>query len=300
MRAQAGRWSHRRRRRPCRRRRPSNHSRFEAGPAPEAAAPLPRLDTLLDVDRGRRALTDYRAALARLCAALGRDGGGGAARLKSLGLDGAEPEALCANVGTAGEALASGAFAKVGADEVLLDVPSGMDRAAGDHALALMRRDGPTYQVVAPVVLGNDRFEARARVVTASGRDLLMVCNPHGQQGVYPSTCGFFGGGSFGRATPKGTALRDELQLVDVTVCGPGASVRLGAVTLEGSRLHAHLVVETFILEREGSARGDDDACGRRVTRARHEFDIAYELEGDRFRRMTPVPKDVLDVLRQY
>ncbi len=274
---------------------------IEAGPAQEGTAPSPRIAVLLDADKGGSALADYRKALASLCAKLRTDAGDGAVKLKSLGLDGAEPESLCTDVDTAGEALASGSFAQPGADEVVLSVPSGMDRAAGDHALALVRRrDGASYQLVRPMVFGNDRFEARARVTTVSGRDVLMVCNPHGQQGVYPSTCGFFGSGSFRPMAGDNAGVNDEIALIDVTACGPGASVRLGDLTLQGRRLHVELVVDHFRRERDLSAEGNGDVCSRKVSGARSPFDVAYEIDGDRPRRVTPMPKEIVDVLKQY
>ena len=270
----------------------------EAGPTAEATAPWPRIAVALDADKGRRALADYRKALASLCNELRSDAGEGAAKLKSFGLDGAEPASLCTDVDTAGEALASGSFEQPGADEVVLAVPSGMDRAAGDHALALMRGDGTSYRLVRPMVLGNNRFEARVRVAAASDRDVLMVCNPHGQEGVYPSTCGLFGSGSFQRKAGGNAVASDEIQLVDVTTCGPGASVRLGDVTLQGQRLRLALVVERF--ERDDPEGGTGDVCNRRVSRARSEFDVDYEINGDRLRRVTPMPREVVDLLKRY
>lgn len=273
----------------------------EAEPAQDAAALLPRIAILLDADKGASAVADYRKALTSLCAELRNDAGHGAAKLKSVGLDGAEPNSLCTDVDRAGEALASGSFVQPWTDEVVLSVPSGMDRAAGDHALALLRRrDGANYQLVGHMTPGNDRFEARVRVATGSGRDVLMLCNPHGQQGVYPTTCGFFGSGRFRPTAGDNAGVSDEIELIAVTACGPGASVRLGDVTLQDGRLHVKLVVERFRRERDLSAEGNGDVCTRTVPGARSEFDLAYEIEGDRPRRATPMPREIVDILKQY
>src|SRR5580698_5389414 len=74
----------------------------EAGPTEEATAPSPRIAIALDADKGRSALADYRKALASLCDELRSDAGDGAAKLKSFGLDGAEPASLCTDVDRAG------------------------------------------------------------------------------------------------------------------------------------------------------------------------------------------------------
>jgi hypothetical protein len=99
----------------------------------------------------------------------------------------------------------------------MLAVPSGMDRAAGDHALALMRGDRTSYQLVRPMVPGNDRFEARVRVAAASGRDVLMVCNPHGSRACIRAPAGCSGAAAFNERRGVNARVSDEIQLADVT-----------------------------------------------------------------------------------
>jgi hypothetical protein len=277
---------------------PAAPTQADAGASPEGAAELPRTAVVLDPEKGKRALGDYRKFLKSFCRALQGDAGDAAARLKRIGLEGAEELFLCAGADDAGAAVASGSFELPGADEVLLSVPSGMPRASGDHALAVMRNDGTSYRLVRHLVIGNDTFEARVRVVTASGKDILMLCHHHGQMNLYQGTCGFLGRGSFQRA-PRGPAANDELELVNVTACGPGASVSLGGVRLRGWRLLVELVVERFVLERSGEAEREGDFCSRKVLKSQARFDIDYELDGDHFRRVTAIPREVVDVLKQ-
>jgi hypothetical protein len=160
---------------------------------------LLRVAVVLDADNGRRALADYRKAVASLCDDLRSYAGDGAAKLKSFSLDSAKPVSPCRSVDTAGGGTRLGVL-----------------RAAwgGRGHARRAERNGP----------GGRRPCARA---DARGQDELPACAAHGprkrslrgarpgrrrerpgrpdgvqpsrQQGVYPSTCGLFGSGSFQR-----------------------------------------------------------------------------------------------------
>lgn len=229
--------------------------------APSRAAPAPatavlRVVPLLDADKGRRAVAAYPRREA------------------------------------APRALSSGSFTAPGADEVLLSVSTGLARAAGDHALALMRFSKGRYRLVETWLVANDIFSARLRLAIRGGRDALILCHQGGQQGLYRGSCGFFGQGGFAK---QATTLDDNAADVPtgfVTACGAGRSVSLGSVSLRGNTVRFEVELERFVRsadQRQGEHAGGDYCSHVRTTeRKRYAIDYRYAATG--FRRSAPIP----------
>jgi len=309
------------------------------GAAPAAA---PREAPLLDKAKGARAVAAYRKAMNDLCDGLWSTADGkpmrpqwdpnnydvirsvaphtgddaASARLKEIGLDGADPIALCAKPDGPARPLASGAFLVAGADEVLLEVGN----AAGSGAtqtLAIVRASGKSYRLVTHLRAeghGNDnRFEPHLRLAARGRRDVLFLCESSGLQGLYPSTCGFLGRGSFAEPepvtrlptiadpspqAPPDVGIADEIQLVDLRTCGPITTVEMGKISARGDRLFVDLVV---VDAKAVPAAGEEDSayCGRKTERKERRFTVEYKLDDGRFRRSTPIPADVTEVLNK-
>jgi len=265
-----------------------------------------RLLPVLDRVEGARAVTGYRASLAAFCRA--PDGVPVATRT-ALGIGaGAAVGPLCADAAKSAKALASGSFLEAHADEVLLDVPSGLRRADGERTLLVMRRDpaGGDYRLARQMINGNS-FEARARVGRAGRPDVLFLCRRTGNVGFYPGTCGFLGTGTFGAAgaDAAGRALAaaadDELALSLVTACGPQALVGLGDIRLRNGRLLVPLIVEEVVLRPIGASEAaGGPLCTKKTIKSTARFVIAYQIDADGPRRLTPTPARVNDLFGVY
>lgn len=194
-------------------------------------------------------------------------------------LDGARSQQALADYRRPGRAIASGAVTSAGADEVLLDVESGKDWAAGERALALMRRDGAHYRFVEHLMIGKG-FRAVARVVTSSRRDRIMLCEEGGHMGLYQGTCGFL----------EGRRLRRDLETVYVTTCGPASFVSLGPITLERDVLRVELLVDDLVLVRQAGDEGD--FCSRRSNATRRSFVLEYRERDGEIERVTAIPRE--------
>jgi hypothetical protein len=146
--------------------------------------------SVLDLSKAAPAIAAYAARRATYCAASPRSADVAFTRIA----DAASPGTLdaigsvCDSAATP-VAIGSGAF--FASDEVVLSVPSGNDRASGDHTLALMRGDGAGhYTFVSHIALGNDAFRSAMRFTRAGAHDTLMVCNESSSQGLDQSDCG--------------------------------------------------------------------------------------------------------------
>ena len=252
-------------------------------PAPSASvdAVPPRLLELFDRGKAERAMVAYRKFLTKLCAAL--DAGPVTERLEAVGLDaGADFLFLCEAGSVA--PFASGSFLEAGADEVLLDVASGLDGAAGNRTLAVLRADASGYRLVRHV-LRSKHLTAHARVAGPGGRDALFICDGHGNMGLYPEDCGIF-------------RERLDLGLVGVTACGRASSVSLGKIQATEQGLSVEVVIEEFTR----TPSGPDEApngfyCSKRALERKQAYPIAYAWKSDRMARITPIPKRVTNVL---
>jgi hypothetical protein len=206
------------------------------------------------------------------------------------------------------EPIASGSFFKHDAEEVLLVVWSGAAAAWGERTLALMRVEGTHYSLVRHL-LASARFDAHLRVLVPGALDLLMLCSHRGNMGLYSSECGFLGQGDFrGDADDADGAFaaKNEIQLVGVSVCGPQDWVELGDVTLQDMRITVGLVVVKAVL----APKGLDESyyCSKETRRHEKRFTITFAIVptgGDRHgtgrvRRLTPIPSEVMNVLKLY
>jgi hypothetical protein len=263
-------------------------------PAPAGDAALRKVD-LLDTARGARAQAAYRAWLTELCKRPES-----ADRTRALSDFGLADDACLVVDG--GRPIASGAFLEAGADEVLLVVPSGRDAAAGNSTFAVMRKNGASadYRLATHMVLARG-LSAHARLASAGGSDILFVCADAGNQGYYPSRCGFLGLGSFRQgsaALDPDQAFSDELDLlaIDSLACGAHASVVLGDITLAGDKLQVALVVTRVTQEKAAGDQAGD--CSERVAKGTERFAVDYRFDGTRLRRATPVPPEVVKVLQ--
>jgi len=246
---------------------------------------LPVEAPVLDKEKGARAVAAYRKALRGLCAQLrSKRGGDPEARLRTLGLEGVDAEQLCADAGKAATSFASGALLESGRDEVLLDVFTGRSAQTG-ASLAVMRDDGKGYRLVRHI-LDAARFEARLRLVTPGRRDILFICEYRGLGGLYPGDCGFLGSRGLG----EGVALLDA-----GLACGEFSSISVGKTAVRGDRLTVELVLREMV-RKPGRNRPDGD-CRIEEERVRRSFDIDYKFDGKTFRRVTPTPRAVQDVL---
>jgi hypothetical protein len=252
-----------------------------AVPAASIAAPL------LDPDKAKRALRDYRKELVTLCSS-------DVPIAAWPDMSPPDRAMLCDDPARAGRALASGAFLKIGADEVALDVPSGFAAAAGNRALMVMRHDGDRYRSVGPRGIGKG-FSAHKRV-PAAGRDLLFVCVQLGNMGYHPSICGFLGQGSFALADNDDSSAelpaQNEIELLSVFNCGEGASVELGRLSHTGSRVHVPLVLERFV--REPLADDTGDICMRKRVTDTRMVTVEYSTASGRAVRVSP-PFEAVD-----
>ena len=266
---------------------------------------------IVDPGRASLAIKGYLHFLSRFCQSIA-DAGNQASKLEeAVGLpDNTDAELLCPGVPAAVKALASGSFFEPKADEVLLDVPSGLDRAAGEDILALMRADGTGYRLIRHMLAGNP-LEATLRLSVPASLDVLMLCRHSGNMGVYPSICGFLGEGTFreGAAPDDGASAQNEIPLLVVTRCGPAVSVQLGKITLQGGRLSVGLVVEESRLEPTGPDEASDrSVCSKATQRHERRFTVPFEVDATsttsldhaRVRRMTPIPREVASILSRY
>jgi hypothetical protein len=175
-----------------------------------------------------------------------------------------------------------------------------------------MRGDGKSYRLVKHLPIGGlgvgNRFEARLRLSTQSRRDVLLLCESGGAQGVYPTRCGFFGRGTFAEPTSRPPAIAnpapeaagdsgrdDELELVSMRTCGPTASVEWSKITSRADRL----VVDVDVVDSTRVAIGDEGPwdCGKETDRASRRFSIEYKFDGASFHRVTPIPPEITRAL---
>ena len=300
-----------------------------------AGAPAPRAALVLDKAKGARAAAAYRKAMSDFCDALWLSPEGkpmrpqwdpnnydvqrtpaphtgdkeAAAKLAALGLDRAEEIPLCGKRDPDERPLASGSFLTAGADEVLLETWNGADSGA-TRTVALLRADGKSYRLIRHLPIGDrpnsNRFEARLRLTTASRRDVLFLCESGGVQGIYPTTCGFLGRGSFREqpenpsaatpaSTPPSTERDDELSLVAVTTCGAATSVELSKITPRADRL----AVEIAVVAAHRVAAADEGpwTCDKEADRHATPFTLEYKFDGTTFHRITPIPPAVTEAL---
>src|SRR5262249_18128369 len=172
--------------------------------------------------------------------------------------------------------------------EVLLETWNGAASGAL-RTVALMRADGKSYRLVKHLPIGDrpnsNRFEARVRLTTSSRRDVLLLCESGGTQGIYPATCGFFGRGSFREPSPDAPSAEreDELPLVSVTTCGAATSVELGKITPRADRL----AVDIAVVEAKRVAAADEGpwTCDKETDRHATPFTIEYKFDGTAFHR---------------
>lgn len=230
--------------------------------APSAtASPLLRVVPLLDPDKGRRAVAAYPRAAANA------------------------------------KALASGSFTAAGEDEVLLGVSSGRDRAAGDHALALMRLLKGHYQLVGNWLIANDTFTARLRLATRDGKDVLIVCHQGGQQGLYQGSCGFFGRGGFAKGANGPDASATDIPTGFVTACGPARSVSLDSVSLRGDTVRFKVKLEHSVRSPGKGEHAGGGYCSRVRVTSRRSYAIDYRYDGAVFKRGRPIPTAIMKAL---
>jgi len=304
------------------------------------AGSAPREASLLDKAKGQRAVAGYRKAMNDLCDGLWSTPDGkpmrpqwdpdnydversaaphagderAATRLKDIGLDGADPIALCAKSDVAARPLASGAFLVAGADEVLLEVGNGAASGA-TLTLAVVRGSGKSYGLVKHLPVGErrlgNRFEARLRLAARGRRDVLFLCELGGIQGVYSSTCGFLGRGSFAEPirrlpttadpspeVPADAGRAEEIQLVDVQTCGPVTTVEMSKVSARADRLLVDLLVVDAIADH---AAGEEDSayCGRKTQRKERRFTVEYKFDDGGYKRLAPIPAEVTEALNK-
>jgi len=199
-------------------------------------------------------------------------------------------------------ALASGSFTQAGADEVLLVVPSGLDLAGGgsDSALVIMQNTANDFRIARRMGTGST-FKVRARI-SASGRpDRLFMCNSGGHGGLYPMICGFLGQGFFGPRTKDGQSVGDssiDVQMGNVTACGPAAAIAPGKLRLDGDRLAVDVVVNEYVL----AAQGDEDEsfCTRQTKKSSKTFVLIYQLGVKGVRLLTPIPPRIDELVEKF
>jgi hypothetical protein len=300
-----------------------------------AGASAPRPAPVLDKAKGARAVAAYRKAMNDLCDALWLSPEGkpmrpqldpnnydvqrtaaphtgdkeAAAKLAAIGLDRADDIPLCEKRDPDERPLASGSFLSAGADEVLLETWNGAGSGA-TRTVALLRADGKGYRLVKHLPIGDrpnsNRFEARLRLTTSSRRDVLFLCESGGLQGIYPTTCGFLGRGSFREQpetpasappppAPASTERDDDLSLVSVTTCGAATSVELSKITPRADRL----AVEIAVIEAHRVAAADEGpwTCDKETERHATAFTLEYKFDGTTFHRVTPIPPAVTEAL---
>jgi hypothetical protein len=270
-----------------------------------SSPPTPVVDEpLLDESRGQQAAAAYREALKALCSTPGVSTGKNQERLIAAGFSSdAEGSVVCLASAQYQRPLASGSLFDVGADEVLLQVPSGRSVAAGEAMLVVMRR-GPSGYRRAVHLASSETFEPRFRASFRTRVDELFLCARSGRQGLYSTRCGFLGRGTFSTIDAQAAAVSkdaaDEIDLVDTSACGPGSSVSAGDVTSQGGRMQVTLVVEEF-----QRTAGPDDVpgvlCSRKQSRKLERFVIEYKVDHDgHYRRQTEIPQRVTEVLTRY
>lgn len=267
---------------------------LDAGGVSAAGAPL------LEPAKAEQAALAYRELLKELCKSPGTSSGKKAGALEKAGFfAGSDGSILCLGGAQYQRPLASGSLLAPGADEVLLEVPSALSVAQGEATLAVMRRGASGYRLARHLAHGA-RFEARIRVVVPGHKDALLLCEKSGRQGLYFGTCGFFGAGSFD-ADDESDAHDNEISLLDVTSCGPGASVGLSDARARDERILVTLDVEEFVRE-SGPANGAPGVvCSTKRSRRLERFDLEYALgSAGSYRLATPLPRRVKQVLEKY
>ena len=199
-------------------------------------------------------------------------------------------------------ALASGAFTQAGADEVLLAVPSGLALAGGgsDSALVIMQNGAIGFGSARRMGTGST-FEVRARISASRSPDRLFMCNRGGHGGSYPMICGFLGQGFFGPRTKNGQSVGDpsiDVQMGNVTACGPAAAIAPGKLRLDGDRLAVDVVVDEYVL----AARGDEDEsfCTKQTKKSSKTFVLTYQLGEKGVRRLIPIPPRIDELVEKF
>jgi len=277
---------------------PAQVQRPPAAASGSSSGAFVRVPTLDEV-RGRAAADRYEEARRGFCATPGSFANAhltaGASRLMVCNDEHPQP-------------VASGSFFVAGADEVLLEVPSGEAAALGEVTLALMGKQADGYRLIRHL-LTSGQFEALLRISVPGRVDVLMLCSHRGNMGLYPSECGFLGQGSFrpdGDDADGTFAIANEVQLLMVTPCGQQAWVERGEVALQGDRIVLPLVV----IHARRRARGPDegDHCSVISGRSERAFPIEFQVRGDaadahgtgRVVRLTPIPREVEAALNLY
>jgi hypothetical protein len=262
---------------------------------------------VLDRARGARAIRAYNAFHTRLCRALG-DAGAAAAKLKEdVGLAVDTDELMfCPGPASGVQAIASGSFVQPDADEVLLQVPSGQARAEGEYALALARAEGAQYRIIRHTILNNG-FDAKERIASPDGRDVLMLCSRSGSQGIYASVCGFWGQGTFAQGSDGDEADDpNEIPLVAVTACGPAVAEELGDIVLQGDRLSVVVVMRKSVRKPSTPDEASANECTNETQKSEKRFTLTYEIAAvpakgkPRVRLVTPVPREIREIAKRY
>jgi hypothetical protein len=245
---------------------------------------------VLDMAKGHRAMHGYHDFSVRFCESLADAGAGTRRLLESVGLHPTRdlPSLLCPPGEGGGRPIASGSFLEPGADEVLLATMYGQGEAEGSTTLAVMRAEGDHYRLVRHLFLNlmGEGFAAKLRIVTPSGRDVLLVCTERGNMGVYTGHCGFFGQGSFrGNGTDADLqfASVSEFDVLLVLNCGPAATIAIGDVAFHDDRIALPLDVVESVLKPGGPGTPDaevlpDWPCQKQTHRKETHVTLEYEV----------------------
>jgi hypothetical protein len=268
--------------------------------------------------------------MVQFCASLADAGAQRSKLLRGIGLrPGRASKASCPVPADENVALgfASGSFDEPGADEVLLvafnEGPVGFapdqenfeigSGHVGATTLALMRAEGDHYRFVRHLSLNHtsNSLDVEARILTPSGRDVLLLCSRWGRQGVYPGSCGFLGQGDYrADATDADSEFAggNEFNVLEMTDCAPAAPIAMGDIALHGNRIVIPLNVLEMVREPGKPPKYADEVCAkgtkRRVRHVTLEFEVdpsVPEAHGHgRVRLLTPVPKFVSQIYEGF
>jgi hypothetical protein len=285
---------------------------------------------VLDRVRASRAAKAYRRFMTQFCASLADAGAQKAKLLQSIGLRPARGSKASCPVPADDDVprgFASGAFDVPGADEVLLmafsEGPEGVapdqldfeigSGQIGATTLALMRAEGGQYRFVRHLSLNHtsNPLDVEARILTPSGRDVLLVCGDWGRQGVYPGTCGFLGQGDYrADATDADSAFAasNQFNLVYMTDCERRGPIAMGDIALQGNRIVIPLNVLEMVREPGKPPKYADDVCAKGTKRKQRHVTLEFEIDPSvpeahghgRVRLLTPVPKFVSDIYEGF
>jgi hypothetical protein len=264
----------------------------------DGAAAGPRLAPTLDPAKGKQAVAAYVAAIASRCKSRPDAGADQATDWPDVGIRKDASVVILCDARPRATAVASGALLRAGVDEVLLDVASGQSRSLGEDQLVVMRAAPGGYRFERAGTLGNT-FEARARVTTPAGRDVVLLCERAGHAGLYPLPCGFFGQGHFSGHLDRAPEGDTDLRLGSTTICGPIASLALGKITVRDGHLVVEIAAEEGLLE--GREPGDPEtACKEKTIKSKKTFSVSYAIGVNGARRLTPIPREVREIARRF